>query len=259
MNLFNFQEDQILIFLLMFTRIGALIIFTPILGSIVVPNHAKVGLAFLITIIVYPLISFEFAEFPKGLFPYTAFIASEVLIGITIGFSVRLLLSSVQLAGTMIGFQMGFGIVNVIDPVSSLRVSIIAQFQNILALLIFLSINAHHLILNSIVTSFHLVPPLGFKFSGEIVNVFMNIVKDLFLISVKIAAPLMASLIFTSVALGMIARTVPQMNVFIVGFPLQIGLGLFMIGLTLPLFSMTIKNLVGLIQQNIWLLLKAMQ
>jgi len=86
----------------------------------------------------------------------------------------------------------------------------------------------------------------------------MNIVKDVFMISVKIAGPLIATLLFTSVALGMIARTVPQMNVFIVGFPLQIGLGLLMIGLTLPLFSMVINNIAGLIEQNIFALLKAM-
>jgi flagellar biosynthetic protein FliR len=124
--------------------------------------------------------------------------------------------------------------------------------------LIFLSINAHHIILNAIASSFQLIPPLGFEFSAELVNIYMNIVRDVFVISVKIAAPLIATLLFTSVALGMIARTVPQMNVFIVGFPLQIGLGLLMIGLTLPLFGMVINNIAGLIEQNIFALLKAM-
>jgi len=258
MNLFNFSENQIFLFMFMFVRVGALIFFTPILGSGNVPHHLKIGLAFFTTLMLFPLVDFKNFEYPKGMFSFALLIASELLIGMIIGFSVRLLMSAVQIAGTTVGFQMGFGIVNVIDPVTSLQVSVIAQFQNLLGFLIFLSINAHHIILNSIASSFQLIPPLGFEFSGEMVNIYMNIVREVFMIAVKIAGPLIATLLFTSVALGMIARTVPQMNVFIVGFPLQIGLGLLMIGLTLPLFNMVINNIAGLIEQNIFSLLKAM-
>ncbi len=258
MNPFNFSEDQVLLFILMFVRVGGMIFFTPILGGANVPHHAKISLAFFVTLMVLPLVDFKFVEYPKGLFSFALLISSELLIGMIIGFSVRLLMSAVQIAGTTVGFQMGFGIVNVIDPVTSLQVSVIAQFQNLVGYLIFLSINAHHIILNSIASSFQLIPPLGFEFSREMVNIYMNIVRDVFVISVKIAGPLIATLLFTSVALGMIARTVPQMNVFIVGFPLQIGLGLLMIGLTLPLFSMVINNIAGMIEQNIFALLKAM-
>lgn len=258
MNQFNFSESQVLFFVLMFARVGALIIFTPILGSTNVPSQAKIGLAFFVTLMLFPLVPFKVVEFPKGLFSLTLLISSELLIGMIIGFAVRLLMSIVQIAGTIIDFQIGFGIVNVIDPVTSLQVSVIAQFQNILAFLIFLSINAHHMVLNSIASSFQLIPLLGFEFSGDMINIFMNMIRDVFMLSVKIAAPLIATLLFTNVALGMVARTVPQMNVFIVGFPLQIGLGLFMMGLTLPFFNMVVKNIVGLIEQNIFVLLKAM-
>lgn len=258
MDLFNFSDDQILLFLLMFARISSLIIFTPITGSTIVPNHAKIGLAFFTTLIVYPLVDFKFIEYPKGIFSLIVLMGSEVLIGIVIGFSVRLLMSAVQLAGTLVGFQMGFGIVNVLDPATRTQVSVIAQFENILAFLIFLSINAHYIVLNSIAVSFQLIPPMEFQFSGKILIIFMDITKDLFIISIKIAGPLIATLLFTSVALGMIARTVPQMNVFIVGFPLQIGLGLFMIGMSMPLFSMIIRNISGLMEQNVLAFLKVM-
>ncbi len=258
MNLFDFSEEQFLLSFLVFMRIGALIFFTPILGSSNVPSYAKIGLAFFMTMIIFPLVDFKFVEFPKSIFSFSLLVASEMLIGIIIGFSVRLLMSAVQIAGTTVGFQMGFGIVNVIDPVTSLQVSVIAQFQNIISFLIFLSISAHHIILNSIAASFQLIPILSFQFNGEVMYILMSVTRDLFIISVKIAAPLIATLIFTSVALGMIARTVPQMNVFIVGFPLQIGLGLLMIGLTLPLFSMMIKKIATMMERNIFLLMKAM-
>lgn len=258
MNLFNISEIQIMVFSLVFVRVAAIIFFTPILGSGNTPNPTKIGLAFCVALIIFPLVDASLVEPPKGIFSFAVLVSSEVLIGMIIGFSVRLLMAAVQIAGTTIGFQMGFGIVNVIDPVTSLNVSVIAQFQNIVAFLIFLSINAHHIILNSIASSFQIIPPLGLELSSNIMTIYMNMVREIFIIAVKIAGPLIATLLFSSVALGMIARTVPQMNVFIVGFPLQIGLGLLMIGLTLPLFSMVVRNIVSLIEKNIYLLLRAM-
>ena len=180
MNPFNFSEDQVLLFILMFVRVGGMIFFTPILGGANVPHHAKISLAFFVTLMVLPLVDFKFVEYPKGLFSFALLISSELLIGMIIGFSVRLLMSAVQIAGTTVGFQMGFGIVNVIDPVTSLQVSVIAQFQNLVGYLIFLSINAHHIILNSIASSFQLIPPLGFEFSWDMLNFYSYFFREFF-------------------------------------------------------------------------------
>ncbi|HEU19543.1 MAG TPA: type III secretion protein, partial [Deltaproteobacteria bacterium] len=124
----------------------------------------------------------------------------------------------------------------VVDPISSAQVSIIAQFQYIFALLIFLTVNAHHLFLYAIAESFQVVPPFAFQFTGPLMDALIDFSRNIFIIAVKVGAPVMAILLFTSVSLGIIARTVPQINVFIVGFPLKIAIGLIGIGLTLPIF-----------------------
>lgn len=158
------------------------------------------------------------------------------MIGVMIGFIGRLIFDGIQLAGQLIGFQMGFAIVNVIDPVNNEQVSIIAQFQYLIAMLVFLILNGHHIFLYSIAESFRIIPPLGFHFSGELIQVIVVFVKNMLEVAIKTGAPIIAVLLFTSVGMGLIARTVPQINIFIVGFPLQIAIGLISVGITLPVF-----------------------
>jgi len=137
---------------------------------------------------------------------------------------------------------MGFGVVNVIDPQTQAQVSITAQFHNILAVLIFLAADAHHIIIGAIVQSFDLINPAQVDFSNVTPEIILRYFSTMFVIAIKIAAPIMAILFFLSVGLGLVARTVPQMNVFIVGFPLQIGVGLLMVALAMPFFSIVLQN-----------------
>ena len=179
---------------------------------------------------------------PRGLFDLAIHIATDAAIGLAIAFAVRLIFTAVQVAGTMVDFQMGFGVVNVIDPQTQAQVSITAQFQNILAVLIFLASDAHHFIIGAVVQSFDLINLAQVDFSNVTPELILRYFSTMFVIAIKIAAPIMAILFFLSVGLGLVARTVPQMNVFIVGFPLQIGVGLLMVALAMPFFSLVLQN-----------------
>jgi len=245
-------------FIFVFVRVGAILISLPFFGSGNVPARLKTGLAFLVSLIAYPLIKFDGIIFPTGLFPLSIALASEVFIGLIIGYASRLVFAGVQMAGHLVGFQMGFGIVNVIDPSTSSQVSVTSQFENILAMLIFLSINAHHWFLKGIVESFTLVPLLGFHFTGAVANIMIDIFKNVFIIGIKLGAPVIAALFFTTIALGLVARTVPQINVFIIGFPLQIGIGLLMMGLTMSFFNMAMKGAFIQMGNDMYLLMKGM-
>jgi flagellar biosynthesis protein FliR len=158
------------------------------------------------------------------------------LIGIVIGFAAKIIFSGIQFAGEMIGVQIGFSIVNVIDPISSAQVSVISEFQYIVALLIYLAVDAHHTFIIAIADSYRFVSPFAYHFSGTLMQHILVFSKELFVTAIKISAPVMAVLFFTNVALGVVARTVPQINIFIVGFPLQIAVGLTFLGLMSPLF-----------------------
>jgi flagellar biosynthetic protein FliR len=182
----------------------------------------------------------------------------EVMIGAVIGMIARLIFAGIQLAGQLIGFQMGFAIVNVIDPAFSLQVSIIAQFQYLIALLLFLSLNGHHMFLYAVAESFRILPPLAFHFSGGLMQAITGFVRDMFEIGIKVGAPIIAILFFMSVGLGLVARTVPQINIFIVGFPLQIAIGLIGVGVTMPYFVGMIEKYIIQMEREITVVLSLM-
>ena len=239
-------------------RVGAILMTAPIFGSKKLPIQLKIGFILLIAIILFPLLpSFAFA-FPTKPLSFGLAMGSEVILGVIIGFSVRLLFAGIQLAGQLVGFQMGFAIVNVMDPLTSVQFSILSQFKNIIAMLVFLSINAHHWFIKAIVSSFQMVPPTDFNFSPNLMESILGLANRVFVIAVKVGAPMIAALLFTSVALGLIAKTVPQMNILIVGFPLKIAIGLIGLGLSLPFICYFFKMVFNGIWADIILLLRAM-
>ncbi len=242
MDLLNFNTEEIETFLFVFFRVGAIVLFAPILGSAQVPVRLKAGFILMFSLLIFPMVSGKPMPDPKGLFELAVYLASEAAVGLAIAFATRLVFTSVQVAGTIVDFQMGFGVVNVIDPQTQAQVSITAQFQNILAVLLFLATDAHHIVIGAVVESFNVIHPASMSLGGVTAEYILKLFSAMFLIAVKIAAPVMAILFFLSVGLGLVARTVPQMNVFIVGFPLQIGVGLLMIALAMPFFSIVLKN-----------------
>ena len=243
--------DQFHVFLLIFLRVSALLVVAPIFGHRIFLARAKVGLAFMISLILHPLIVDQGLQVPEGFFPYALAMMREVGMGITMGFVVLLLFIGIQFAGQLAGLQMGFGIVNVIDPQSSEQVSIIGQFLNILAILIVLVTSGHHMILRGLAASFEAVPLNGVEFKGEIGQKIIELSGDIFILAIQISAPVMIALFLISVALGILARTVPQMNVFIVGFPLQLAVGIAVLFASIPLFYILIENSMIALERNL--------
>lgn len=231
------SADHLESFILVLVRVSAIIVVIPVLSEKNVPVMIKAGLAVIVSVVIFPLVAGTVPSTKNyHLFHLITLIAGEVLIGLTIGFTARLLFAAIQIAGDIIGFQMGFAVANVIDPMSEQSVSIITQLKYLIAMLLFITVNAHHLFFLAIIQSYQFVAPLSFHFSRNLMQFIFITSKEMFVIGLKIAAPLMAVMIFTNVALGVVARTVPQMNIFIVGFPLQISMGLIFIGLTAPVF-----------------------
>jgi len=237
MSLPFLSAEHLHAYVLVLLRVSAIVTTIPVISEGTVPGRVKAALSILISLIVFPLVVSHIPPTGRLHFIELSFLMiGEVLIGVTIGFVARLVFAAIQLGGDIIGFQMGFSVASVIDPMSSQQVSIITELQYLIAMLVFLVVNAHHLFFQAIIQSYSLITPLGFHFSGQLMQYIFNVSVEMFVIALKISAPIMAVMIFTNVALGVMARTVPQMNIFIVGFPLQISLGLIFLGLTAPLF-----------------------
>jgi len=164
-------------------------------------------------------------------------LSKEVLVGLILGFLASLIFAGVELAGQLISMQMGFGIVNVYDPQTSRQIPIVGQFYSYVAMMIFLAINGHHFLLEGIFQSFKTIPLSMATFRSSLVELNMSIAGTIFVSAIKIGVPVIVALLLTSIALGLVARAVPQMNVFFVGMPLKIGMGLLALAFSLPLFA----------------------
>ena len=247
--------DQFHLFLLILLRVSALLIVTPIFGHRNYLARAKIGLAFMISLILFPVLSSSPFQVPEGVVPYALMMAREVVMGLVLGFAVLLFFVGVQFAGQLAGLQMGFGIVEVIDPQSTSQISIIGQFLNLLAVLILLAINGHHMILRALVRSFELVPLGRVEVKGAVIQKLILLSSQVFAIAIQISAPVVVALFLISIALGILARTVPQMNVFIVGFPVQLSAGMAVLMLALPLIYLLLGKFTRLLERDLLALL----
>jgi len=229
-------------FILIFVRTAAMIFFIPFLGARNVPRVFKIGLALLIALILISIVKIDASIISADLLTLTAGIAGEIIIGFTIGLIAKLVFSAMEMAGELIGFQMGFSIVNVIDPQTSTHVPIIGQFHTILATLIFLTINAHHLFIAAIAESFTLVPPMRLALTNQMFAGIVTLSRDIFVLAIRIGAPVIVALFITNIALAIVSKTMPQMNVMMVGFPITIAGGLLIMVLSLPLFANLVQR-----------------
>jgi len=215
-------------------RIGGFFVTAPFWGHRVIPAKVKIGAVVALGLVVGPMITAQGSVMPLSLWSVVAWGAKELLIGGLIGFCFATLFWGVRMAGDLVSLQMGFAIVNAIDPNSAAQVSLIGEFKYILALLILLVLDGHHLMIGALVDTYRVIPVGAGLFGTNVYEQLVRVTATTFITAVKIGAPVMVTLLLTDVALGIVARTVPQMNIFIIGFPLKIGVGLLMLGMGLP-------------------------
>ncbi len=254
----NIPLTQIQMFFLVVLRISAMVMSLPVFNSNSIPTFFKIGLAFATSMALFSILDFEPPPASGAMLPFGIGVIGEIMIGIIIGVSVRLIFAGIQLAGQLAGYQMGMAIANVMDPSSSEQFPILAQFNQLFALLLLLATNAHHLFLRALAESYRLVPPFGFHFSNSVMQQVVDLGGNMFVIAIQVGAPIIAALLLTSVAFGLVARTVPQMNVFIVAMPLKIAVGLLFIGFSLPYLSSFLNTMFREMGKDMFMLLKAM-
>ena len=245
MATFNIPVDQISVLLFIFLRVTSILFFLPIFDSPSIPAFFKIGLSLTISLLFLPLLKLPgILDFAGGI-PLLIGIASEIIMGVGIGLCVRLIFSGIQLGGQIVGYQMGLAIANVFDPSTGTQNSVIAQFQYMAAMLIFLCIDGHHMLLQAVTDSFHTMPPFGFHPDENLLVYFLSLVGNMFIIALKVSAPIIVAMLFTSVSLGLVARTVPQINIFFVAMPIKLLLGYLFIGMVLPIFTAFVVKLSG--------------
>jgi flagellar biosynthetic protein FliR len=236
LDLFTLLQNQLGLFLLIFARISGIFSSAPIFGARNVPTTVKAGLSLIISYILLPLLIRPDFNSSDAFLPYIALVIGEFLIGLILGFACSFIFYGIQMAGSLLDTQIGFGMVNVLDPQFGQQVPLVGNFKYILALLVFLASNGHHLFLAAVFQSFKLIPVSLGVFRPDMANIVVDMVAGIFIIALKISLPVLVSLLLTDVALGILARTMPQMNIFVVGVPGKIIVGIFVLSLALPFY-----------------------
>lgn len=251
--------NQTSFFLLIFARVSGIFSVTPFLGSNNIPVYAKAGLSLLLSYILFPVVYSAGAVIPDTVLAYAALAAGEFLLGLIFGFVSSLIMQAVQMAGHILDMQIGFGIVNVFDPQFGQQVPLLGNFKYILALMVFLATNGHHVVLSALVASFKLVPVTGVVIPASLAGFILDLVSGAFAIAFKITVPVLASLILADVAFGILARTMPQMNIFVVGIPAKLIIGIFALTMALPFYIAMMEVGFNGMYQDLYRLLSAVR
>lgn len=209
---------------------------TPILSSGAYPRRLKIGAAFFLSLATAPMVAMNYEIlFPENFLYIVGDVLQEMSIGLTIGFIVLLVFASIRLAGQFIDVKMGFAIVNVFDPVFNISGPITGQFKNILASLLFLILNGHLIVIQAVYSTFEHIPPGQLVLNEQGWQFLFRLMGDIFIVAFMIALPVVGTVFMADIIFGFLARSIPQINIFIVGLPLKILIGTLILVLTINL------------------------
>lgn len=222
--------------LLAFVRIVLIFRQAPILGSNHMKNQIKIGLAATMAIVAFPNLPIP-PDFPTEIRGFIMCILSQVVVGLAIGFVSYLVMAAAQFGGEMMDIQMGLSAAATMDPSSGGTSKLLMRLNFYIAMLLYLGTNSHHDFLRALYHSFEVIPVTKYNVNGHLIQLFIDHTEDIFLIGLQIAAPPLATLFITQIAMGLLARVAPQMNVFMLSFPVNIGVGMMMLSVGLPMIE----------------------
>jgi len=227
---FNVPLHPILVFLVVLARVGGLVTFAPFWAHRSISFNIRVAMAGILTLSLTPFLATTMETPPSDVFHLTLILLGEMMIGIVLGFVGRLIFLGFEMGAHFLGAQMGFSLAGVIDPNTNAQTTTFGIIAQMLSVIVLLSINGHHWFLTAAVRSFSTTPPGSFSISEQLLDVLIRLSADAFVVGISLAAPAIIVLLVVEFGLEFFARTAPQFQVFILGFPIKIGLGLWIVG-----------------------------
>jgi len=257
MDLFNFDPAYFMSFLLTFFRISLVLFLLPFFGGNAIPKTVKAALCIVLSLALFPRLSFPGSLLPAHPLGIAVMILGELLLGLVLGLCVHFIFAAIRTGGQLIGFQMGFAMVNVVDPDTGTSAAVTSHFLYMVALLTFLSLNGHLYLLRALCLSFDLVPPGGLLIGQTLTQNVLELSGKMFSLAVRIAAPVTAAIFLVDLALALVGRAAPQMNILMLGFPLKISVGFFFMGLIFTMMAIYMRDFIGRFDQIFSFLLTA--
>ena len=250
--------DLLVVFFLVFIRITAFMMTAPFFEYRNIPGLLKICFALLLAGVIFPVIKTSGLNVPGGVLGYSLIVMAEAGVGLMLGLIASFIFHGIRMAGQFIDFQLGFAMAMVYDPLSNIQTTIIAKFLNLLALIFFLNMNGHYYLIESLVKSYDLVPLTAVVFKSDTMFTVIKIFSGMFILAFQLSAPIIAVLVVVDLALGFVSRTVPQLNVFMMGFPMKIIVGILTLSAVVPALGTLLQDVFKTMQNNMLLLLRGL-
>jgi flagellar biosynthetic protein FliR len=251
--------QQFSVFLLMFCRITSFFVVSPLFAIRQVPAPFKIGLGFFVSLIVFLARGLS-RSVPLDA-TYLLHVIHEVLAGLLLGYLFYLFFAVAQISGAFVDLQMGFGMANIIDPMTGTSAPLTGNFKYYLLLAVFLALNGHHYMLSALMDSYEWLPLAGDLYAaiaaGDVTEQLVRTFTTTFLLGFQLAAPVLVAMFLTDTGLGFLAKTAPQFNVFVIGLPLKILVGLLVMMASLAGFTAFCSYLMSVLFDHLRLLMAA--
>ncbi len=243
-----FILDNLQLGLLVLARMSAFGFLVPFFSVKGTPAMVKIGLSVLLSALVLP--GLGHVTMPEDLLYYAFLVIKEVLIGLVLGYVSLLTFNAVRMAGELIDIQMGFSMATVFDPQNQSRITLTGQFLYLYQILLFMAVDGHHSLLMAIAYSYTLLPVMDASLKITLVAAVFKLFIQIFSLGIRIAIPFMVVFLICDISLGIIARTVPQLNVFVLSFPVKIGIGLFTLVAAIPMLTVLVNQIFTQMEQD---------
>ena len=258
-DFFDILQGQVACFLLVLTRTSGIFFISPFFGSMNVSAKLRAVAAILLAVLLFPVVVKMYViETPASLVMFTFTIIKELFVGWLIGLVGYITLSAVNMAGKIMDMQVGFAVVQMMDPTTQQQTGLIGTFLYNLTIIYFIITNGHHVILSALTESFRIIPLDAMLWNQSLSQLMIDLTAGIFMNGMKIAMPVTFAILLTNVGMGILARTMPQMNIFVVGIPLQLTIGTTMLSMILPFYILFLDVIFNEMYANISIALKAL-
>ncbi len=249
---------EIIRFAIVLLRISGIMVFAPFFSNQSFPVQIRIAFSLVTAFVLAPSLPLKQLPVELGLSNITALFANEILLGLILGFAAMCVFAGLEFAGQIISFQLGFSLINVIDPQSNVEAPVFSFMQNYIGLLFFLLINGHHWFLLAVNESFSALPVGGIHLQAPLVEYIVRLSAEILVIGLRIAGPVIAVTIITDVIMGVIGRTAPQINIIIVGMPLKLLVGFGCLSFSFYFLPRYLEGIYSALFKGLFLLVRSM-
>lgn len=254
----TFLVNDFLTLFFIFIRITAMLFTAPAFSSNSISTTAKLFFSLVFAYILFFTVKPNQIVYDVGYPLLVTYAFKEALTGMIMGFSLNFVFYGVSYAGSQMGMDLGLSMSQMFDPSTEVENNVIGQILNLAAILVFFTIDGHHILIKGLATSFRIIPLGHYSINESVYLLMIKYSASVFIIAIKIAAPIMVAFFLLHTAAGIIARIIPQMQVFFVMQPLQIGLGLVLLAASAPIFVMMIRYMIEQLEGSLYDLIVAM-